>query len=287
MEEGRGESRFRRLDEPSQPDPSDPAFARWRRSLSLLTGLGLQGEDKEAWKEARLMKRCEKWRDSITEQSTSTSLVHLIEAHRTRTGPLVRFMLQHVAALPVPNSSGPGQELEERDPTPHLPLPILCSPCRPIPSSGLFSPQLSPSTGGAIRLCGDYLRNKRHLEDTLGHELIHAWDWRRFDVDHSDPRAVACTEVRSFPLIPSSLLDSPLSTTKIRAALLSGDCRMTRELDRHHFSFAGQRKACARRRAILSVKGYPKMSADGVAERAVDEVWDSCSRDTRPFDEIY
>lgn len=69
--------------------------------------------------------------------------------------------------------------------------------------------------------------------------------------------------------------------------MLSPDCRYTRELDRHHFAFTGQREACARRRAILSVRGYAGMGEPGVAEKAVDEVWKSCSRDTRPFDEIY
>ncbi|CAE6440319.1 unnamed protein product [Rhizoctonia solani] len=45
--------------------------------------------------------------------------------------------------------------------------------------------------------------------------------------------------------------------------------------------------ACARRRAILSVMANPACKSQQDAERAVNEVWESCFKDTRPFDEIY
>ncbi|KAG9033063.1 Mitochondrial inner membrane protease atp23 [Tulasnella sp. UAMH 9824] len=45
---------------------------------------------------------------------------------------------------------------------------------------------------------------------------------------------------------------------------------------------------CVRRRAILSVQQHPDCAGDVArAEKAVNEVWESCKADTRPFDEIY
>ena len=47
-----------------------------------------------------------------------------------------------------------------------------------------------------VVLCQDRLFSKKHVEDTLAHELIHEWDHRRFNVDWTDLRMVACSEVR-------------------------------------------------------------------------------------------
>jgi len=45
-------------------------------------------------------------------------------------------------------------------------------------------------------------------------------------------------------------------------------------------------QACVRRRAIESVKANPACPNEAAAERAVNEVWESCFNDTRPFDEV-
>lgn len=45
-------------------------------------------------------------------------------------------------------------------------------------------------------------------------------------------------------------------------------------------------QACVRRRAVLSVRANPACPDDATAERAVNEVWESCFNDTRPFDEV-
>jgi hypothetical protein len=45
-------------------------------------------------------------------------------------------------------------------------------------------------------------------------------------------------------------------------------------------------QACVRRRAVLSVAANPACPDVETAERAVNEVWDSCFPDTRPFDEV-
>ncbi|KAL4252444.1 Mitochondrial inner membrane protease ATP23 [Abortiporus biennis] len=75
--------------------------------------------------------------------------------------------------------------------------------------------------------------------------------------------------------------------SEIRANSLSGDCRLRREFDRGFFSFSKQHQACVRRRAVLSVRANPACPDEATAERVVNEVWESCFNDTRPFDEIY
>ena len=45
-------------------------------------------------------------------------------------------------------------------------------------------------------------------------------------------------------------------------------------------------KVCVRRRAIESVVANPACPSEAAAERAVNEVWESCFNDTRPFDEV-
>ena len=74
---------------------------------------------------------------------------------------------------------------------------------------------------------------------------------------------------------------------------MSGDCRFTRKLRRGFVGFPKRHQvpsippkfthththiiqACVRRRAVESV----------AAERAVNEVWESCFSDTRFFDEV-
>ena len=50
--------------------------------------------------------------------------------------------------------------------------------------------------------------------------------------------------------------------------------------------YASSPKACARRRAIESVVANSACPNEAAAERAVNEVWESCFNDTRPFDEV-
>jgi len=138
---------------------------------------------------------------------------------------------------------------------------LLCEPCNDMRSGG-FSPKM-----GLTVLCQGRFWNKNHMEDTIMHELVHMYDQCRFKVDWNDLRHHACSE--------------------IRANSLSGDCKWTRELRRGFFSFSKQHQACVRRRSALSVTANPACPDAVTAERAVNEVWESCFSDTRPFDEIY
>ena len=125
------------------------------------------------------------------------------------------------------------------------------------------------------------------LEDTLTHgksrvsrklrrkaeagtEMVHAYDYLRFKVDFEkhDLRHAACTE--------------------IRASSLSGECRFWREFwHRSQWKVTYQHQECVKRRATISVSKRPTCRDDVEAAKAVNEVWDSCFADTRPFDEIY
>ncbi|KXN84977.1 Mitochondrial inner membrane protease ATP23 [Leucoagaricus sp. SymC.cos] len=137
---------------------------------------------------------------------------------------------------------------------------VLCAPCD-LTRAGGFTPD-----PGAVVLCSGHFFSESHVEHTLVHELMHMYDHCRFKVDWSNLRHHACSE--------------------IRANSLSGDCRYTRELRRGFISFSKQHQACVRRRAAMSVAANPACPDAETAEKVVNEVWDSCFNDTRPFDEV-
>ena len=99
--------------------------------------------------------------------------------------------------------------------------------------------------------------------------MVHAYDHLRFKVEwRNNLRHAACAE--------------------IRASSLSGECRFMREfITRGQWKLTQQHQACVRRRAVLSVMARPECKDDVQATKVVNEVWDSCFADTRPFDEIY
>ena len=100
--------------------------------------------------------------------------------------------------------------------------------------------------------------------------MVHAYDYLRFKADFTtqDLRHAACTE--------------------IRASSFSGECRFWREFwHRAQWKVMYQHQECVKRRAAISVSHRPNCKDDIEAARVVNEVWDSCFADTRPFDEIY
>ncbi|OMJ07411.1 Mitochondrial inner membrane protease ATP23 [Smittium culicis] len=137
---------------------------------------------------------------------------------------------------------------------------IKCLPCDQERTGGF-----SPDRG--IDLCYNKIPSKKIMEDTLAHEMIHAYDHVNFQVDWFNLEHHACSE--------------------IRAASLSGDCRFVREFLRGQFGFIKHHQACVKRRAILSVMSNPNCSSKREAELAVNKVFKSCFTDTQPFDEIY
>jgi inner membrane protease ATP23 len=121
-----------------------------------------------------------------------------------------------------------------------------------------------------IFLCQNHVMNQTHVNQSLIHELIHAIDLCRTNMDpiHNCIH-MACTE--------------------IRAENLSGECNMGREL--MHYSsrimndaagLKGHGAKCVKRRAVLSVKANP--NCVDRAEEYVDVAFDRCFKDTYPFD---
>jgi mitochondrial inner membrane protease ATP23 len=70
--------------------------------------------------------------------------------------------------------------------------------------------------------------------------------------------------------------------------MLSGECRWAVEAwKRGNWKFTQQFQNCVRRRAIQSVTARHSCKDDVQATKVVNEVWDSCFADTRPFDEVF
>ncbi|KAL1839740.1 hypothetical protein VTJ49DRAFT_1206 [Mycothermus thermophilus] len=224
----------------------DPSLKWWINYFKILTGQitpeGIEHyrEDRYKVHEARDCARCERDRDYLFKYS-----------------PVIRFLRDKVQAL--------NGELDETN--------VVCRRCparvaedgRVFRQGGGFSPD------HGILICANEMRDRSHLEDTLAHEMVHAWDHLRWKVDWSGTgnlRHAACTE--------------------IRASMLSGECRWTREtMIRGNWTLTQQFQNCVRSRAIQSVMARPACRDREHATKVVNEVWDSCFADTRPFDEVY
>ncbi|OCK85980.1 mitochondrial inner membrane protease atp23 [Lepidopterella palustris CBS 459.81] len=218
---------------PSSSQP-DQTFYTWSTFFSILSGQASNAERQKYFdardilREESDCKRCEKHRDYLFKYS-----------------PTVNFMRSEVSKL--------GGDLNSSN--------VQCKRCDTQQSGGF-------DLNYGILLCANQFRNRGHVEDTMAHEMVHAWDYLRFKVDNNNLRHQACTE--------------------IRAATLSGECRFIREFfTRNQWKITQQLQECVRRRATLSVMARPNCKDEAHATRMVNEVWDSCFSDTRPFDEIY
>jgi mitochondrial inner membrane protease ATP23 len=167
--------------------PIIPKFGCCSRTRFVLV---VVREDMDKDEEKSCLK-CEKWRDELINSN-----------------PKIIFLLKHLSFLkPAPLSQldpiSSGISFPQvKDPNPdhpNLPVPIFCGPCPPIASGGYQS-------GKGILICANRILSKTHLENTLAHELIHAWDERRFDWKEWNKdklgkdqllRMHACTEVGS------------------------------------------------------------------------------------------
>ncbi|KAF2198474.1 mitochondrial inner membrane protease-like protein ATP23 [Delitschia confertaspora ATCC 74209] len=219
---------------PSNTPNPPPIYYTWSNLFSILAGNAsdktMRGylEERDTVMEESDCKRCEKHRDFLLQYS-----------------PIVHFMKGEIAKQ--------GGELNSKN--------IICRRC-PTDQTGGFTLQ------HGILLCANKLRDRSSVEDTLAHEMIHAWDYLKWKVDDNNLRHQACLE--------------------IRASTLSGECRFTREFfTRKQFKITEQLQSCVRRRATLSMLARPGVKDDVHAAKIVNEVWDSCFSDPRPFDEIY
>jgi inner membrane protease ATP23 len=145
----------------------------WLTYIRILAGrVTPEGAEhcREDWRrmtEARDCTRCEAHRDYLFAYS-----------------PTIRFLRDKVAAL--------NGTLDETN--------VLCRRCparvaedgRVVRQAGGFSPD------HGILLCANEMRDRGHLEDTMAHEMVHAWDHLRWKMDWNGGhglRHAACTEV--------------------------------------------------------------------------------------------
>mmetsp|Transcript_9502 Transcript_9502/g.12437 ORF Transcript_9502/g.12437 Transcript_9502/m.12437 type:complete len:186 (-) Transcript_9502:193-750(-) len=143
---------------------------------------------------------------------------------------------------------------------------ISCQSCEVDGISGGFvnSDQTSNESKPQVVVCEDRIFDQQHLNDTIVHELIHAYDACRAHMDPANLRQHACTE--------------------IRASNLSGECSWKNEMARGNFGFKLQQQECVKRRAVLSVLGNPNCKSKEEAAKIVQEVFHVCYKDTSPFD---
>ncbi|KAJ4405540.1 Mitochondrial inner membrane protease atp23 [Gnomoniopsis sp. IMI 355080] len=235
-----------------QNDPArtgfDPATNHWINLFHALTGsMTNEGvfhyrEERYRANEARDVARAEGWRDWLFAYS-----------------PTIVFLNDKIAQLNHGRRMDASNVLVRRCPA------RLTAEGTVERQSGGFEP------AHGILLCANDLRNRGHLEDVLAHEMVHAYDCLRWEVDfrgQHNLKQAACTE--------------------IRASMLSGECRFAREFwTRHKWRVTEQFQDCVRRRAVQSMMARPWVKDDVQAVKTVNEVWDSCFSDTRPFDEVY
>lgn len=145
---------------PAAPTP-DQDFYTWSTFFNILTG-GATPQEREAYfdikdtiNEERDIARAEKDRKWLLEYS-----------------PIVRFMRHNINLL--------GHDLNETN--------MRVKRCTTQQSGG-FDPEFG------ILLCANKFRNRGHMEDTMAHEMVHAYDHLRFKLDPLDLRHAACMEV--------------------------------------------------------------------------------------------
>lgn len=89
-------------------------------------------------------------------------------------GPVIRYLSDNIRQL--------GGDLHNHN--------IYCRRCTNRKAGG-FDPEYG------ILICANEMKDQGHLEDTMAHEMVHAYDHLRFKVDWTNNlRHAACTEVR-------------------------------------------------------------------------------------------
>ena len=156
----------------------DPSVKWWLNYFRILTGKvtreGVEHyrEDRYKANEERDCTRCEADRAYLFTYS-----------------PTIRFLRDKITAL--------NGTLDETN--------VVCRRCparvaedgRVVRQGGGFSPE------HGILICANEMRDRGHLEDTLAHEMVHAWDHLRWKVDWAgggNLKHAACTEVCFFYL---------------------------------------------------------------------------------------
>ncbi|KAJ5102897.1 Mitochondrial inner membrane protease atp23 [Penicillium argentinense] len=143
-------------------EPGDDTWTQFRNMYSILTGkMSAEGIEqfrvaRDIRNEAADCKRCDEQRDFLLQYS-----------------PVIRFLSDNIKQL--------GGDLHSHN--------IYCRRCTNRKAGG-FDPEYG------ILICANEMKDQGHLEDTMAHEMVHAYDHLRFKVNWTDNlRHAACTEV--------------------------------------------------------------------------------------------
>ncbi|KAL6939236.1 hypothetical protein ACO0RG_003069 [Hanseniaspora osmophila] len=249
-------------------------FEFWRRTLQYQTGLGLSPEEKVQYEkdysaqlERKKCEECYSMRDWMLQYSPTvifmTQQIEKLARSDIKFKRIIEELDSKIGMNPEHPANAQGSAKAGSTEIFKPSRQIVCDICPDMTKTGGFHPEFG------ILLCSNQIRDKWHLEDILSHEMIHYYDNLKFKVDWLNLKHHACSE--------------------IRASTLSGECRMMRELKMKgpQFKFASGFQECIKRRATLSVMGNPNCKDKEQAEKVVDEVWESCFNDTRPFETVY
>ncbi|KAL6927239.1 hypothetical protein ACO0SA_003534 [Hanseniaspora valbyensis] len=220
--------------------------------------------------EATAKKKCDdcyKFRDELLKSSPAVIYMSQQIEKLAQTHPKYRFQIDHIdKSLFNKKTDEPATNNNDSKSPIFIPSKhLICDICPDNTKLAGFHPDLG------ILICANQISssNKFLLESSITHEMIHYYDNMRFKVNLNNLKHHACTE--------------------IRASMLSGECAMSFEFFRKFSTFKmfGGFKECVRRRATLSVTNNPNCESPEVAQKVVDEVWNSCFGDTRPFDDVF
>lgn len=118
----------------------------------------------------------------------------------------------------------------------------------------------TPDYKPKILMVAEHVQDQSIFDRTLVHELVHAYDQCRANVDWKNRKHHACSE--------------------IRASSLSGECDLSQEINRGKFGITAHHQTCVKRRAALSLS----LSGQKMPEKAVADVFAQCYADTSPFE---
>jgi inner membrane protease ATP23 len=150
----------------SETPKIDPVYYTWSNTFSILLSRMTASRDiplekayfaeQDIIKASSFCKRCESDRDYLLQYS-----------------PVVSFLKNEVGKL--------GGDLNSKN--------IYCRMCTAEQSGGFH-------VDHGIMLCANKFRNRGHQEDTMAHEMVHAWDHLKWKVEDGNLKHQACLEVR-------------------------------------------------------------------------------------------
>jgi inner membrane protease ATP23 len=235
----------------SKPGPAppklDPVYYNWSNTFSIMLGRMTGSRDVEleknyfteldATKAESICNRCESNKEYLLQYS-----------------PIIRFLSDEVYKL--------GGDLNKDN--------ILCRMCTSEQSGGF-------SLNHGILLCANKFRNRGHQEDTMAHEMVHAWDHLKWKVEADNLKHQACLEVWPWQLNKSYWRLTFTDPRKHSERRVSIHTRVLHTESVEHHGTATS--LCTPTRRVVHAGSH--------AKKVVNEVWESCFNDTRPFDEIY